>query len=337
MLELLRWKDWGYSKMPPFFTAGFLFLLTNGLSPAQSIYRFAAFLVFCAAFLAFGYGVNDFADRDDDRRAGKTNAMLGRNPAAGVAWLLGLIGLSIVPLIPYRADLRLALAVVVTYAAGFAYSVPPFRLKERGVAGLISGAIAQRSLPVLVGAALFGGFDRSLWLYCLLFTLVGIRWLLLHQIVDVGHDEATGVQTFVTATGVERSLLVMKKVVFPLELTAVSAWVISISFERSAFWLLIPVYVIILRCLGFLWQRRWPPWNWTRYWLHPLSGFYEVFSPLCIGILTSVWNPAALPFVTLLIALLAPREVPRLALFSHLLKEARRRGRGLPPDDPTGK
>lgn len=336
MLALLRWKDWAYSKMPPFFTAGFLFVLSNGLSPAQSIYRFAAWLLFCSAFLAFGYGVNDFADREDDRRAGKANAMLGRKPAAGAAWLLALIAVSVAPLIPYLSDWRLALAVVGTYAAGFAYSVRPFRLKERGVAGLISCAMAQRSLPVLAGAALFGSFDRSLWLYCALFTLVGIRWLLLHQIVDAGHDEATGVQTFVTATGVERSLFVMKKVVFPLELMTLLAWLISISLAFPALWLLAPVYVVILRFLGFLWQRRWPPSHWTKYWLHPLSAFYEVLSPLYIGILTSVRTPAALPFVVLLILWLSPREVPHLALFSHLVKAAYRRGRRLGADASTG-
>lgn len=329
MPALLRWKDWAYSKMPPFFTAGFVFLLTNELPAASSCFRFAAWLLFCAAFLAFGYGVNDFADRDDDRRAGKPNAMLRLRPAVAVAWLLALVALSVVGLIPHLADWRLSLAVASSYGTAVAYSVPPVRLKERGSAGLISCAIAQRSLPVLVGAALFGRFDLSLWLYCVLFTLVGIRWILLHQIVDAGHDEATGVQTFVTTTGVERSLSVMKKVVFPLELAALAAWLISLSLQLPALWLLAPVYVLLLRILGYLWQSRWPPSHWTKYWLHPLSGFYEVLCPLVIGILTSVRNPVALPFLLLLVVWQAPREAPRLALFGHLLKEAHRRGRRL--------
>jgi 4-hydroxybenzoate polyprenyltransferase len=336
MLQLLRWKDWGYSKIPPFFTAGFLFLLTNKLPAAQSLFRFGAWLLFCAAFLAFGYGVNDFADRDADRRAGKPNAMLGLGTASAVAWLLALIALSIVGLIPYLADWRLVTTVACSYAAGFAYSVPPFRLKERGVAGLVSCAVAQRSLPVLVGAALFGRFDRHLWLYCALFTLVGLRWILLHQVIDAHHDETSGVQTFVTATGAGRSLFLMKKVVFPLELAALSAWLISISLAFPALWLLAPVYVLILRFLGYLWQRRWPPSNWTKYWLHPLSGFYEVLCPFFIGILTSVRNPVALPFLVLLAIWLAPREAPRLALLRHLLMERFGHGKVLDTETSSG-
>jgi 4-hydroxybenzoate polyprenyltransferase len=324
VLELIRWKDWGHSKMPPFFAAGFLFLLANEQFAAPDLVRFAAWILFCAAFLAFGYGVNDFSDRDTDRRAGKGNAMDRLGPGKAVAWLLVVLGIGLAPLGPYLVDRWLALMVASTYALALAYSLPPLRLKERGLAGLLACALAQRSLPLLVGAALFRRFDLNLWLFCALFALVGLRWILLHQVLDAQFDEQARVHTFVLTAGTKFSLFLMKMVIFPLELATLSAWLISASRDLPMLWLLVPVYVGGLRFLGYAWRRLWPPFQWTEYWLHPLGGFYETVLPLFLGILVTVRNPAVTPLLLLLVLWQAPREVPRLALFSRLLKQRHR-------------
>jgi 4-hydroxybenzoate polyprenyltransferase len=324
VLELIRWKDWGHSKMPPFFAAGFLFLVANEPPGAQDIVRFSAWILFCAAFLAFGYGVNDFSDRDTDRRAGKGNAMDRLGPAGAVAWLLVLLGIGLAALGPYLADRRLALMVASTYALALAYSLPPLRLKERGLAGLLACALAQRSLPLLVGAALFRRFDLNLWLFCALFALVGLRWILLHQVLDAQFDEQARVHTFVLTAGTKFSLFLMKMVVFPLELATLSAWLISASRDLPALWLLVPVYVGGLRFLGYARRRLWPPFHWTEYWLHPLADFYEAVLPLFLGILASIRNPVVTPLLLLLVIWQAPRESPRLAFFARLLKQRHR-------------
>lgn len=320
MLDLIRWKDWGHSKMPPFFAVGFLFLLDERPTP-EILLRFAAWILFCAAFLAFGYSVNDYADRDADRRAGKANALHGRKAGWALAWLLALSALSLASLAPWLADRRLALIVASSYAFSLAYSLPPMRLKERGLAGLAACALAQRSLPLLVGAALFGRFDRNLWLLAALFTLVGLRWILLHQVLDARHDEQAEVRTFVLMTGTERSLFLMKKVFFPLELAMLLLWLLSASRGLPALWLLVPVYVAGLRVAGYAWHRWLPPFHWTEYWLHPLAGLYETVMPLFLGILASIRNPAVTPFLLFLVLWQAPREAPRLALVARLLKQ----------------
>jgi len=325
--KLMRWQDWGHSKMPPFFAAGFLFLLASGGSAAQGLIRFIAWIVFCAVFLAFGYGINDFADREADRRAGKPNAMDKSRSAAAVAWLFSLLSVGLAVIVPFLSGMWDWLAVASSYCLAIAYSLPPLRLKERGLAGLLACALAQRSLPLLVGAVLFGQLDLNVWLLFVLFTLIGLRWILLHQVVDLAQDERSRVRTFVRASGSDRALFLLSRGVFPLELAVLAAWLVSAARDLPMLWLVMLVYLGYLRALGYLWRRTWPPFHWSQYWLHPLADFYEIVWPLFLGIVLVVSNPAFSPLLFLLILWQSPRAVRQFAFYRCL----RRRLRGLFP------
>ena len=81
MLALARWRDWAQSK-PPFLTA------VAVLFSDASALRVLAIVATVVAGAAFGYGVNEVADRSSDALAGK------RNRAAGLAraqWLSFLV------------------------------------------------------------------------------------------------------------------------------------------------------------------------------------------------------------------------------------------------------
>ena len=65
-LQLARWRDWFQSKLP-FITAGALLLAPPDVHPFTIILM----MVTVAFWAAFGYGVNDIADRRADGRAGR--------------------------------------------------------------------------------------------------------------------------------------------------------------------------------------------------------------------------------------------------------------------------
>lgn len=71
-----RLREWS-RKVPLLLVAFYYHALLADLTPTALFQRFAAIFSFICLGYAFGYAVNDFADRDVDRRAGKPN-VLGR-------------------------------------------------------------------------------------------------------------------------------------------------------------------------------------------------------------------------------------------------------------------
>ncbi|MBA2446741.1 MAG: hypothetical protein H0V51_01810 [Chloroflexi bacterium] len=159
-----RWSDWFRSKVPLLLVAFSYHALLANLAPVAFAERLAAIFAFICLGYAFGYAVNDFADRDVDRLAAAVAPLIGL-AAAGVATL---------------------------------YSLPPVRFKERGWLGLLVSAAAQRSLPALIIAATFDDLGWEAALFACLLLLIGLRWILVHQILDSPADLEAGVRTYVS-------------------------------------------------------------------------------------------------------------------------------------------
>ena len=160
-----------------------------------------AFFVFCACFLSVSYVLNDFFDREVDRLAGKRKTIAGMPTVAVAASIVLLVVVGCAPVLLLTQN-RLVCIVVVgaVYALGAAYSMPPARFKERGAVGLLECAIAQRCMPLLLLPCLLG-FDIYLepafWFWMFLSFLDGLRYILIHQLVDQENDRISGVTTYV--------------------------------------------------------------------------------------------------------------------------------------------
>jgi 4-hydroxybenzoate polyprenyltransferase len=82
------------------------------------------------------------------------------------------------------------------------YSMPPVRLKERGLLGLVTTIVAQQPLPAaMVVAALGGEWTWSTWLFILYITLRGICSDVGHQMRDRARDQLAGARTFAVTRG----------------------------------------------------------------------------------------------------------------------------------------
>jgi len=89
---------------------------------------------------------------------------------------------------------------------GVAYSVPPIRLKERGILGVISAAAAQR-LPNFLMLAVSVPFDTAAVLIVSAWLLVlGLAFIVDHQLIDLVNDERSGTRTWVRSVGRQRGL-----------------------------------------------------------------------------------------------------------------------------------
>lgn len=318
----MRWKEWGHSKIPLLFAAGSGWLLTQSplLSLPRALLLFITWVLSASLFLAYGYALNDYCDRKADRISGKPNPIDQLGQRARLFLLLVLVGAGVGVLFPFYAKRWVALLVVLCYVAGSLYSMPPVRFKERGAIGVLVSAIAQRALPLMVGMALFEQFDTSAWLLVLLFTLIGVRWILLHQLIDLPRDERSQISTFTRERGPLRSLWLIKRVVFPLEIICLLTWLFLISRQHAIVWLIIPAYGVWLLIRLALWQGIGPAFNWTAYWLHPLGDFYEIFWPLCLALLLAIHEPVYCVLLLFQLFWQAPYLLQQLILLNRLLR-----------------
>jgi len=197
LVRLARIRDWYRSKLP-FAIATALLLV-----PAVDLATLVAVTASIAAWGAFGFGLNEIADYPSDLRAGKQNRSEGLTPASQGLFLAltggAALGLSLL----WAADFWAPVIVLAGFGLAAAYSLRPFRLKERGLLGVIAGAAAQWSFPVLaIAAAEPAGWQRSedLAFACTGFFL-GVRWMNIHQLGDELWDTVSGVRTFANLGG----------------------------------------------------------------------------------------------------------------------------------------
>ena len=141
--------------------------------------------------------INDFSDIEVDKSAGKEKVICSQSKAAVIGWLIGLFLGGCVPLLCYqRWDAALGVMLLLTYFLGYAYSMKPFRFKERGLIGLVECSVAQRCMPIGVIWMLIGGGRSIFLLFLLISFFMGLRYIFIHQLIDIENDRKSGVNTY---------------------------------------------------------------------------------------------------------------------------------------------
>jgi len=205
LLQYLSWRSWGlirYNSIWQNIALLFYIGLTDDRLDLSYIRDVVLFLLLSLTGTAYGYLVNDLADVELDRRAGKANVFhqSSRLQITGVmsfsVILLALLGLTFVRR-PGFVPLWTAWFLATTF-----YSMPPARLKERGGLGLATTILAQQPLPATMAVAALGArWSWSTWLFILYITLRGICSDVGHQMRDRVRDKAAGAHTFAVVQG----------------------------------------------------------------------------------------------------------------------------------------
>lgn len=201
---VVRAGNWWHSKLPPLLSVVYAAGLVFGLGATSVAELWLAALVSILGIASYGHVVNDAFDIEVDRLAGKPNAMAGFTVVQRTAVALILLAVSFAPaaLVPY--GLAATALVAVNCLLPTLYSVPPVRIKERGIWALLFDAGGAHVVPTLwislVALRLFNGDHRLGWVFTVVMTLwaltVGIKGILRHQIFDLAADEQAGIATF---------------------------------------------------------------------------------------------------------------------------------------------
>ena len=197
---------WGY-KLPPLLAVGYATIIRL----QQPVYSYWAELLIILLSLAVGAVyvslINDLTDMNEDLRGGKHNRMAGLPP-----WLRS--ALILVSLLAggfffrlFSFDRASLLCYGASWLAFTLYSVPPFRLKKRGVWGVLADACGANLFPALLVVYVLADSMETIpsywwtggvavWSLC-----YGLRGILWHQFSDRESDARAGVRT--VATGIE--------------------------------------------------------------------------------------------------------------------------------------
>lgn len=302
-IALARWADWGESKLPLLAAAAVL------LTPDVAAIRLLGIAATVAAGAAFGFGLNEVADRKSDAMAGKLNRAAGLHRGD---WLLFLIvtsacalGLSLL----WAPDAAAPVFVLLTLGVAWVYSLPPIRLKERGRAGMAGAAAAQWGLPVLVVAAVApGGWHRpQALLLGLLSAAIGLRSIAVHQLADAPADRRAGVRTYLSgrthANGLLEGIFGCELVLLAAALTA--CWPRSLSA-------VIALAVFGVYELSPISSSERLAVRLAGYRQSPLSGYYFLALPIALAVKEFVSHPSSPAVPALLLVLVLPQLVTRL-------------------------
>jgi 4-hydroxybenzoate polyprenyltransferase len=281
-----RAVDWWRYKLTPPLAILWASMLQGGV-PFLAHCREALVLVVavaaCAAYVSL---INDLFDREEDARSGKPNRSAGLSRAS-VTLLLATVAVpGLFFLWTWRAQPAAALAYAGSWLIFTFYSVPPVRLKVRGLAGVFADAVGSTLLPCLLAAFIAanagGRFDLQWIATVALWTLAwGLRGILWHQALDHAADSRSGVRTFAQRRGKRVARRLSHRTILPAELGALTALLWQ-------FGSVIPVVALLLY-LGLVAARR-------RLWQDPrpvllLDEYYDGLLPGALLLASAIAQP----------------------------------------------
>ena len=198
-------------------------------------------------FLA--YLLNDWFDRKTDLLVNKKNMIAGVAPLSVFGLFIGSLIIAFVPWIWLPFDKFSCLLIVFELLLIVIYSMPPIRLKTKGVLGLVNDALYAYAVPAVLAFYTFFllikdsylGFPTGIVSLFFWQFIVGIYNINIHQIEDVENDRRTNTNTVATKIGKNRLL----------RINILFFWPLSV-FSFLYFVYLLNNYFIFFCCLGLI-------------------------------------------------------------------------------------
>jgi len=206
-------------------------------------------LIVCASYVSV---LNDLTDAKDDQASGKPGRWPGGARIYPALLLAGCIAAGGAFLIVWRKDTLLFYTYLLSWVAFTLYSAPPFRLKVRGIWGVLADACGAHLFPTLFAVVLVYHWNRTeataswIILIALWSFAAGVRGILWHQLEDAVNDGKIGLRTFAGIHGMKAAER-LGLLTFLLEFAAFS---LVLWLTRNALaWLFLVLYGL------FAWVR----------------------------------------------------------------------------------
>ena len=235
----MRADEWWEYKLVPILSTFYATALVLRVA-VSSLWVGAATLLLATLMAAiFASAINEITDRADDLAAGKRNrAAEHLGPVS--ALLAFSLGVALIFAWLWRNDATLLSCYLAIFLAFALYSIPPVRLKKRGLSGVLCDAAGEQMFPALAAAFMACHYANGAVSYSWLASVAawslayGLRGIIWHQLTDVENDRAAGILTFARRNP-GRAARIGTFIVFPLELCAfaVMLWQIGSSWPPA--------------------------------------------------------------------------------------------------------
>lgn len=293
----IRANQWWHFKVNIFVT----YILLAGLGITSHPTNQQAFLWFCfllallpgATYVSL---INDYSDYHHDRLANKISGidLIGKQRSLIFIVVSLAFGLLFGALLPISIKARFFYAAA--YIAFSMYSLPPIRLKNRGILGIVADASGAHLFPILF---LFAAIQQH-YFDAITATLIGInvvcfglRGILWHQFADKQNDLQAGVKTLVTSYNNSR----LKQLAFLLLILEIAAFLTYIIYQQHYFILLsllaYALYLFIIHRFLRI-ELVVAVVQYSNGWTFLMGAYYQLFLPLALLIYFSLSNPLTL-------------------------------------------
>lgn len=233
ILKTIRSVDWWEYKLPPLLAIGYATAIKTDVDFFKSMTQLLFLLVSLVIGAIYVSIINDITDIKDDITSGKANRMVAINPS--IRWLFPLLCLIVGALCCYLLypDWLSVCLYTIPWISFSLYSFRPFRLKNRGIWGVLADASGSHIFTslLMISSMSFYGKQPIDWLW---FTSTGIwalcygvRGILWHQFYDRINDIKAGLNTF--AVKVEPARFKVKEsIIFTIEMLAIATMLFCI-------------------------------------------------------------------------------------------------------------
>ncbi|MDB5227938.1 MAG: hypothetical protein JWN78_2131 [Bacteroidota bacterium] len=194
------------------FCSLYVILFFENIKVEKILFYLCLSLLASVGIAGLGYAFNDIKDYPKDIISRKQNLFINFSRVQSTCLILLFIALAIFPWFYLPFDKNSCYLLLLELILFFIYAFPPFRLKEKGVSGLIADALYAQVVPCFLAVYTFSRLGipvnipyNYLILYLAWLSFMGTRNILNHQIEDYGNDLQSNTNTFVTVNGIEKS------------------------------------------------------------------------------------------------------------------------------------
>ena len=290
VFRYLRADDWLDSKVPFMISITlFLYLYSStDMSCSETYFFIGAYFLYASAFLAFSYVINDFADMEIDKKAGKQKVMLKLPKSVVIFSIFFIFLLGTLPMLVIVKNKMIFFNYnLFLYISGAAYSVKwLLRFKERGLIGLIECSVAQRCLPLIPLAMLFSVNRIYFIVFIALSFINGLRYILIHQAVDCKNDIKTSVKTFVSQGNNRYRMYIITA--FLIECILFLGIFVRLGIDYPCVFLALILYCLFELIIATVVTKYMKTDLFCTFLAVPLEALYNVFFPVIMAVILTI-------------------------------------------------
>jgi len=286
--QIGRFDQWWLYKIPMLLSVALLSLTQSATRINEIWGLLSSVLLLLAVGGIYAYILNDASDIKEDMASDKPNFFIGKGVILPWIFALSCYGISLLIMLFWHLPWPLIALHTINYAVFIAYSLKPFRGKERGYTGIILGALGDACLPSLFvlglcAYALEISFALEIYVALGLWSLaIGVKYMTWHQLMDKDRDLKNGIRTFVSQQEGSTASTLVYALWWPLELFIYALFMVK--FSSAILWIALAMQISleVLRwlCMGRPIVILYDPKHHTII----LQEFYELFMPL--GLIT---------------------------------------------------